>query len=241
MKTPEEIKEYKRQWRIKNKERLDAKNKLNKDELSRKRKEKYKENSEKLKEKRREYYAKNKEKELTRSKKYNEKNRDKILIKKKEYRDLNKDLINNKKKEWDSNNRDKINEYVRNKRNTDEIFKLTSNCRSLIRKAIKRNGYTKKTKTHDILGCSYNEFKEHLELLWSHPNNLDENGNVWMNWDNYGLYNGEPNHGWDIDHIIPLSTAITEESVIKLNHYTNLQPLCSYINRDVKIDNYNNL
>ena len=231
MKTPEEIKEYKRQWRIKNKERLDAKNELNKDELSRKRKEKYNENSEKLKEKRREYYAKNKEKELTRSKKYNENNRDEILIKKKEYRDLNKDLINNKKKEWNSNNRDKINEYVRNKRNTDEIFKLTSNCRSLIRKAIKRNGYTKKTKTHDILGCSYDEFKTYLESKFE----------SWMNWDNKGLYNGELNHGWDIDHIIPLSTAITEEGVIKLNHYTNLQPLCSYINRDVKIDNYNNL
>jgi hypothetical protein len=55
-----------------------------------------------------------------------------------------------------------------------------------------------------------------------------------MTWDNYGLYNGEPNYGWDIDHKIPSSSAITEEDLIKLNHYTNLQPLCSKINRDVK-------
>ena len=47
---------------------------------------------------------------------------------------------------------------------------------------------------------------------------------------------GELNHGWDIDHIIPVSTAKTEEDIIKLNHYTNLQPLCSYINRYVKKD-----
>ena len=58
-----------------------------------------------------------------------------------------------------------------------------------------------------------------------------------MNWDNYGRYNGELNYGWDIDHKIPTSSAITEEDVIKLNHYTNLQPLCSFINRVVKRDN----
>ena len=59
-----------------------------------------------------------------------------------------------------------------------------------------------------------------------------------MNWDNYGLYNGTENYGWDIDHIKPSSLAINEEELLKLNHFSNLQPLCSYINRDVKIDNY---
>ena len=38
-----------------------------------------------------------------------------------------------------------------------------------------------------------------------------------MSWDNYGI--------WEIDHIIPLATATTKESVLILNHYTNLQPL----------------
>lgn len=58
-----------------------------------------------------------------------------------------------------------------------------------------------------------------------------------MNWENRGLYNGELNYGWDIDHIIPLSSARTEEDVIRLNHYTNLQPLCSKMNRDIKRSN----
>ena len=58
-----------------------------------------------------------------------------------------------------------------------------------------------------------------------------------MTWDNYGLYNGELNCGWDIDHIIPLSSVNTEDDIIKLNHYTNLQPLCSYTNRVIKKDN----
>ena len=57
-----------------------------------------------------------------------------------------------------------------------------------------------------------------------------------MTWENRGLYNGELYYGWDIDHKIPLSSATTEDDVIKLNHFTNLQPLCSKINRDIKKD-----
>lgn len=60
-----------------------------------------------------------------------------------------------------------------------------------------------------------------------------------MSWENYGKYNGELNYGWDIDHIIPLSSANDESELIKLNHYSNLQPLCSYINRYIKSDKIN--
>lgn len=60
-----------------------------------------------------------------------------------------------------------------------------------------------------------------------------------MNWGNYGNWNGvptEPNTAWDIDHIIPSSSAKTEEELLKLNHYTNLKPLCSFTNRWVKVN-----
>lgn len=50
-------------------------------------------------------------------------------------------------------------------------------------------------------------------------------------------FKGELNFGWDIDHIIPTSSAKTEKDIYKLNNYTNLQPLCSKINRDIKRDN----
>jgi hypothetical protein len=43
----------------------------------------------------------------------------------------------------------------------------------------------------------------------------------------------------DIDHIIPISSVNSENDVIRLNHYTNLQPLCSKVNRDIKIDKFN--
>ena len=50
-----------------------------------------------------------------------------------------------------------------------------------------------------------------------------------MTLDNHGTY-------WEIDHIIPLATATTEEDIIRLNHYTNLQPLEAYYNRHIKKD-----
>ena len=85
-------------------------------------------------------------------------------------------------------------------------------------------GYNKNTRTYKILGCTYEEFKLHIESKFEE----------WMNWDNYGKYNGEERYGWDLDHIIPLSSATTEEDIIRLNHYSNIQPLCSYVNRVVK-------
>ncbi len=61
-----------------------------------------------------------------------------------------------------------------------------------------------------------------------------------MNWNNAGVYKKNSfNVGWDIDHIIPLSTAKTEEELLKLCYYSNTQPLCSKINRDIKRDNEN--
>ena len=60
----------------------------------------------------------------------------------------------------------------------------------------------------------------------------------WMTWDNRGLYNGKLNYGWDIDHIIPISSAKSKEDIYRLNHYKNFQPLCSYTNRNIKKASY---
>lgn len=68
---------------------------------------------------------------------------------------------------------------------------------------------------------------------------LESKFKCWMNFDNYGLYNGQLNYGWDLDHILPISSANDENEVKKLFHYTNFQPLCSKINRDIKKDIYN--
>ncbi len=77
------------------------------------------------------------------------------------------------------------------------------------------------------MGCSFTELRNYIESKFEN----------WMTWDNYGLYNGNLYYGWDLDHIIPISTAKNEEEVYELNHYKNLQPLCSKVNRDIKRDN----
>ena len=117
--------------------------------------------------------------------------------------------------------------YDKKRRENDPTYALTRGIRRLISLAINNKNYTKKSKTYEILGCTFEEFKIYIESKFE----------SWMTWENKGLYNGELNYGWDIDHIIPISKANTEDELLKLNHYSNLQPLCSKINRDIKKDN----
>jgi hypothetical protein len=175
-------------------------------------------NTEEGREAKRKYYAE-----------YRLKNKDKIKKIAKKYRDNNKTTISNIDKIYREKNKDKINTYRRERILKDPLYRITSNIRSLIRQSFRYKGLKKNTLSEKILGCTFEEFKNHLESLWE----------PWMNWDNYGLY--EPNklnYGWDIDHIIPLKTGKTEEDIIKLNHHLNLQPLCSYTNRNIKMDDF---
>ena len=111
---------------------------------------------------------------------------------------------------------------------SEPLYRLKHNFKVNLLRFFKSNNYIKNLKTEEILGCTFEEFKLYLESRFEY----------WMNWDNRGLYNGEFNYGWDIDHRVPISLAKSEEEVMKLNHYTNLQPLCSKINRDIKKATY---
>lgn len=173
-----------------------------------------------------------KEKRRQYKREWAEKNKEKIKEIQRLYRQENKDKIRESKRKWRENNKERDNEttrnYINNRRNNDPLFKLKDNISCLIRISIKNKGYTKTSKTMTILGTDYQTFKEHLESLWE----------PWMNWNNYGKYKKDTfNYGWDIDHVIPTSTATTEEEVLKLNHYTNLKPLCSMVNRHIKRNN----
>jgi hypothetical protein len=201
------------------------------------------------KEKRKKYvenYSKqNKDVINEKSKKFYYENRDVVLIKSKIYRQGNKDILKEKSKtnyhkrknipkvtekrkayskKYNKENRETLNKKERERLKTDKLFKLTKNIRALIRQSIKNGGFSKKTKTFQILGCTPSEFKNYIESKWE----------PWMNWDNHGKHNGNLNFGWDLDHIIPISSANNEEEIIKLNHFTNFQPLCSKINRGIK-------
>lgn len=157
-----------------------------------------------------EYRKNNMEKIRNGRKEYYNRNKESILDKNVEYCRRNREHRNEKAKEnYHKNNyKTKKSEYVINRMNNDELFKLKFNMRTLIRNAFRRAFTSKSRKTSEILGCTFEEFKIYLE------SKFDEN----MNWENQGTY-------WHLDHIIPISSAQTEEEVYKLNHYTNFQPL----------------
>ena len=242
-KNKDKIKEYRKKYNENNIDKIKEYNQeysqSNKDKINIIKKKWYENNIDKIKEINKKYYGKNKDrinknckeyrvnnkdkrKEI--SKKYYENNKDKIKEYNQEYNQSNKDKIKEKQKEYRENTKDKRRGYEKYKRLNDPIYRLTRNIRTLIGKSIKNKGYDKKSKTYEILGITFEEFKLHIESQWEE----------WMNWNNYGLYNREEKYGWDFDHIIPLSSVNTEEDIIRLNHYTNFQPLCSYVNRYVK-------
>lgn len=87
------------------------------------------------------------------------------------------------------------------------IHKLKRTLRSRTLCGFKYAGWKKTSKTEALIGVSYETAKIHLERKFTKG----------MNWGNIGE--------WHIDHIIPLSSAKTEEELKALCHYTNLQPL----------------
>lgn len=165
---------------------------------------KYRENhKEELKEIRKEYkeYYKNY------NKKYREKNREQLNKKAQEKRKIESEIRRKKKRE--KLEQERLLKGIKHNEKDLELEKIKKRTRCLINKCFVRKGYKKGTKTERILGCNFETFNKHL--LNTYKNNYG------INWD----YVDEV----DIDHIVPLKSAKTEQEVIELCHYTNLQLL----------------
>lgn len=192
--------EYNRQHYLKNREaRLAAQKayyRANKESRNAYNKEYAMVNAEAIAARRKAYRDATKDEQKARNKAWYEKNSEYAKAKSKEYREMNRAALLNQSKKYR-----KVREL------TDPVFKLARRVRTLIYVKIRSGGYTKRSKTHLILGCSFEELMVHISQQFSEG----------MSWDNYGE--------WHIDHIIPVASAETEDDVIRLNHYSNLQPL----------------
>lgn len=106
-------------------------------------------------------------------------------------------------KKWYNKNK----KYYKNKNENDPTYKLLQNLRRRIRHVLKGNN--KSAKTIELIGCSVELLKHHLQLQFI------EN----MTWENQGK--------WHIDHKIPCSffDLSNPEEQRKCFHYSNLQPL----------------
>jgi hypothetical protein len=171
-----------------------------------------KKNKDALKVKQQQYLENNKEEINKRRKCFRDNNKGHLSEKDRIYRRKNKESLREKKRAYSIANKEHENkrkrEWALKKQAECGVFVLIRKLRSNIKDCFDRMGYAKRSRTREIVGLDFETLKNYLEYTWFR---------------NYGTeYAGEKIH---IDHIVPVSTAKTEEDVIRLNHYTNLQYL----------------
>ena len=170
-----------------------------------------------LKKNKQEYYLSNHKETREHQNKYRELNRDKINAQKREHYKLNKERLIKNSSDYKKNNRKRYNNLKINRKKNDPSYKLRITVSERIRQALKYHlagTYKKKDSTIELLGCSIDELKIHLQ------NQFKEG----MTWQNHGE--------WHIDHIIPCAAfdLSKKEDCLKCFDYKNLQPLWAHEN-----------
>jgi hypothetical protein len=140
-------------------------------------------------------------------------NPEKVKEKRKRHRDKHGEKLNARSKQWREENKPHVREYINRRYREDVSFRISMNLRSRIGDVMR--GKTKSSSSMDLLGCTAEECKKHLEDQFQEG----------MSWDNYGNPEGE--EGWHMDHIRPCASFdLTQEDQQRVCfHYTNLQPL----------------
>lgn len=132
-----------------------------------------------------------------------------------EYRYCDNVVIGNKGKRFCCRNCKSKNQRI-NKYENNPDFKERIQIRQLINFCIKNDKKSKKwSRFEEIVGLKTIYFRNYIESLFE----------PWMNWENYGKYNGGSGYGWCLEYVKQI------EDVYELNHYTNFKPVCSYISR----------
>lgn len=160
--------------------------------------------------KKKEYYLRNSEKEKEYAKNWYRENKTRSINISRKYQKENSDRIRRNKRR-----------RAKERRKEDPRYRAERRVRHRVWKAINRFGAKKKSSTFNIVGCSQWYLFKHIEDQFLEG----------MSWDNYGE--------WHIDHIVPLASAEKEDDIIRLCHYTNLQPLWAKDNlrKGAKVDN----
>lgn len=215
-------KNYCSEWYNQNKEHVKQYMSDNQEYIKSRSKKYYQKNKEHLKAYSKSFRENNKEYYTNYNKQYKSEHKDEISDYNKTYKKANDEKIKKQKKEYRLANIDKVNEYAKKhnkeRRSKDPCYKLKVQLRHLIYHSLERKGYKKNSRTYEIIGTDYKTFTNYLLGTFK---------------DNYG-YEWDGKEQVHIDHIIPLATATTEQEVIKLCNYKNLQLLKAQDNLDKK-------
>lgn len=142
---------------------------------------------------------------------YREENRAQIRARDNAYKARNREKLRKKQLEYQRENNLRINayrsRYMRQRRSIDKLFAIKQNMRARFRFELAKRGEEQLIKANQYLGCSWIFLRDYLAEKFTDG----------MSWENYG--------DWHVDHVIPLASAKSKEELIRLWHYSNLQPL----------------
>lgn len=152
----------------------------------------------------------------------NEKHKEKRYQATREWREKNHEHIKAYNKANRARDCEKLKKWAKAKYASDPKYALITKVRCLTRYAFDRLGFKKASKTAEILGCDWETFKQHIESQFYGG----------MTWDSFQQKNHIGTSMVEIDHIIPISSAKTEEDVMRLSLHTNLRPMWWLENRE---------
>lgn len=173
-----------------------------------------KDNKERIRKSQKKYILNHKKQRSETAKKYYNKNKDKIKQYHKQYHEEHRVQKKEYAKNYYYEHKKEYQQRKKHKLANDTMFKIKEQARKCVWTAFNRKSFRKNGKTEQILGCDFNTFYYYLLRTYK---------------DNYG-YEYDFKQEVHIDHIKPLKNAKTEEEVIKLCHYTNLQLLKAHDN-----------
>ena len=123
------------------------------------------------------------------------------------YREKHRERVQQQTREWKRKNKKHLSEVERQRRASDPQYRLRVNLRNRISGLLR--GKRRAATSVELVGCSVEQLKQHLERQFRPGMSLE----------NYGL--------WEVDHIVPcarfdLTCARQQHACF---HFTNLQPL----------------
>jgi hypothetical protein len=126
-----------------------------------------------------------------------------------DWRRNNKERYKALQKEWRERNRSYQSEYIKRRYAEDPSFAVAFRVRARVYQAIQKGGASKSGGTEELIGCSFDFLRQHIERQFKGK----------MSWNSPGSFH--------IDHIVPLASFdLTDPAQLKVAcNWQNLRPL----------------